>query len=139
MTAWLELKARFETLAAKHRHYVEFFERATEAYLITDTEGSIQEANGAAVDVLQRRKRDLRARPLAALVALDQRASFRSKLQALAARDPAAERSWRTIVLAPELRIAVRLSTRLIEGPQGPRGIAWLLEPQPESQPESQP
>ncbi len=135
MTAWLELKARFEELAGKHRHYFEFFERAPQAYLITDTQGCIQEANGAAVDVLQRRKRDLRARPFAALVAPDQRGSFRRKLQALAARDPAAERCWRTIVVAPELRIAVKLTTRLIEGPQGPRGIAWLLEPQPESQP----
>jgi PAS domain-containing protein len=131
MAALLELKARFEELAGKHRHYFEFFERAPQAYLITDTAGCIQEANGAAVDVLQRRKRDLRARPFAALVALDQRSIFRSKLRALAAREPGAERSWRTIVVAPELRIEVKLTTRLIEGPQRPCGIAWLLEPQP--------
>lgn len=131
MAACVELTARFEELAGKYRQYLEFFERSTEAYLITDTEGCIQEANGAAVDVLQRRKRDLRARPLAALVALDQRASFRSKLHALTVRDPAAERSWRTIVVAPELRLEVKLTTRLIEGPKAARGIAWLLQPQP--------
>src|SRR5258708_35137607 len=100
-TAWLELKARFEALAAKHRHYVEFFERATEAYLITDTEGSIQEANGAAVRALRRRKRGPRARPPAALVAPAQPARLRRQPHALAAGDPAAARSRRTIGRAP--------------------------------------
>src|SRR5438105_7382619 len=71
--AWLELNARVDDLAAMRQQYLDFFERATQAYLVTDRGGVIEEANGAAVDLLQRRRRELRRKPLATLVPLGQR------------------------------------------------------------------
>ena len=50
--AWLGLRARVEQLAAERQQYLEFFENAAEAYVVTALDGRIVEANGAAVDVL---------------------------------------------------------------------------------------
>src|SRR5258706_336704 len=71
MTAWLELKARFEALAAKHRHYVEFFEHATDACVITDTGGSVREANQAALELLGGTRDEIVGRPLRKLIQVE--------------------------------------------------------------------
>ena len=124
---WLELKAHVDGLAEERQHYVDFFEQSAEAYLVTDAKGVISELNGAAVDILQRRKRYLRGKPLAALVALEQRTQFRRRLIALVSGE-SAERTWRAIFESPELRTEVTLTARLI-GPAGRAdGICWLLQ-----------
>jgi PAS domain S-box-containing protein len=103
-------------------HYLELFESAPTAYLITDRAGTIEDANGAAVDLFQRRRRQLIGRPLAALIALDQRHAFRSRLRALGA----GEADWTSIAEAPGLRLAVKFSARLM-----PAGICWRAQAQP--------
>jgi len=126
---WLDLRAHVDQLAGERQQYQDFFEQASAAYVITDDYGTIADANGAAVDVLLCRKRYLRGKPLTALMALEKRSEFRQRLRALRERAPQAERSWRTIFVAPELRIEVALTARLIERPDGPPGgICWRLE-----------
>jgi PAS domain S-box-containing protein len=124
---WLELRAHVDRLAGERQQYQDFFEQASEAYVITDAHGTIAEANGAAVDILQRRKRYLRGKPITALIALERRSEFRQRLRALLGRSGQAA-GWRTIFVVPELRIDVALSARLIEGPSGAGGICWRLE-----------
>ena len=128
--AWLALRERVEELAGERQHYLDFFERASEAYLVTDLIGTIQDANGAAVDVLQRRKRFLRGKPLAVFIAEDQRREFRDRLHALAAPSAGAETSWRTAVVTSEARIPILVAARpsgRMRGGAG--GICWLLRP----------
>lgn len=124
---WHELKAHVDSLADERQQFLDFFENATEAYLVTDAAGTIVDANGAAVDILQRRKRYLRGKPMAVLVALDHRGEFRNRLQALA-EDPSAQRSWRCVFEALELRTEVELTTRRIERAGGVGGICWRLD-----------
>ena len=126
---WLDLQAHVDELAGEHQQYVEFFEQSPEAYLVTAADGSIVEANGAAVDILQRRKRYLRGKPFAALIALDHRPRFRERLRALLSGSPGAERSWRTVIVSPELRTEVNLTARLIGPPQARGGVCWRLDP----------
>src|SRR5216684_1191394 len=90
---WLDLKAQVDELAGERQQFIDFFEQSSEAYVVTDNDGTIEEVNGAAVDLLQRRRRFLRGKPFAVLVALDQRSEFRGRLSGLAA-----EGSWRTIL-----------------------------------------
>src|SRR5690348_14112496 len=97
---WLDLRAHVDRLADERQQYQEFFEQANEAYVITDVQGTIIEVNGAAVDILQRRKRYLRGKPITALIALEKRAQFRERLRALRERDTQAEPAWRTIFVA---------------------------------------
>ncbi len=110
--AWLELRARVEELGARRQQYLEVFEQAGVAYLITDAAGVIGEANGAAVDLLQRRRFALRGKPLAALVPLPERRRFRRFLGGLRAGGTGAP--WRSAVRSGssvrEVEIAVRRS-----------------------------
>lgn len=106
--AWRELRARVEELGAERQQYLELFERAGEAYLITDRLSVICEANGAAVDLLQRRRRALRGKPLASLVPLAERAAFRAQL----GRVGNERRAWRTLLLAGESVIEVDVTAR---------------------------
>jgi PAS domain S-box-containing protein len=126
--AWLQLRAHVDQLAGERQQYLAFFEQSPEAYVVTDAEGTIVDANGAATDILQRRRRFLRGKPLAYLVALDRRAEFRARLQRLLAGDPQAARTWRTVLEAPELRTEVTLTARVIERAGTVGGTCWLLQ-----------
>jgi PAS domain S-box-containing protein len=117
---WQELKTQVDELAGERQQYLDFFEQAAEAYVVTDNDGTIEEVNGAAVDILQRRRRFLRGKPFAVLVVLDQRSAFRQRLAALGA-----DGSWRTILEAWESRTEVALTARRIAAN---RGICWRLQ-----------
>jgi len=125
---WLGLEAEVDELAAERQHYIDFFEQASEAYLVTDLAGIIGEANGAAVDLLQRRKRELRGAALAAAVTLDHRPEFRRWLASLAGD---ALHVLRTVALAGGERIELELAARLIGTPPGAGGISWRLRAAP--------
>src|SRR5712691_4423715 len=121
---WSDLKAQVDELAGERQQYIDFFEQSSEAYVVTDNDGKIEEANGAAVDLLQRRRRFLRGKPIAVMVALDQRGEFRRRLRELT-DNPGAERSWRTIIEAWEMRTEVALTARRIGND---RGICWRVQ-----------
>lgn len=123
-TMWLELRAHVDQLAGERQHYVDFFDQSTEAYVVTDALGTISDVNGAAVDILQRRKHYLRGKPLAVLVALERRPEFRQRLALMQRTDH--EPGWRTVVLAPESRIEVEMTARRIGSSYG--GICWRLQ-----------
>jgi len=117
---WLDLKAQVDELAHERQQYLDFFEQSSEAYVVTDNAGTIEEVNGAAIDILQRRRRFLRGKPFTVLVALDQRRHFREQLNGLAT-----EGSWRTIIEAWETRTEVALTARRIGSG---RGICWRVQ-----------
>jgi len=123
---WRDLVERVDALAAERDQYVHFFERSPDAYVLTDAAGVIVEVNGAAVDILQRRRRELRERPLAAMIALDRRADFRGRITALAAGDVPAR--WHSVVESPGLRTDVVFTARLFRRTAGVAGICWLLQ-----------
>ena len=125
---WLDLRSQVDRLAGERQQYIDFFEQASEAYVVTDADGAIVDANGPAVDILQRRRRFLRGKPLASLVALDRRRDFRERLSSLARGQSRADATWRTIFEAPELRTEVMLAARRIERDGRFAGLCWRLE-----------
>ena len=128
LAVWLSLRAHVDQLADERQHYQHFFEQANEAYLVSDAYGTIAEANGAAVDILQRRKRYLRGKPITALIALERRAEFRRNVSTLLARAPGSQASWSSIVVAPGERTDVTFTARLIARASRVGGICWRLE-----------
>jgi PAS domain S-box-containing protein len=120
-SAWLKLRSFVDDQASQRQHYLAFFEHADAAYLVTDRLGTIVEANGAAVDLFDRRRSFLKGKPLAALVAPDERREFRRQLHALSR-----PRQWRSCFASQGRRIEVELRARPI--PES-RGIVWLLHP----------
>lgn len=125
---WLDLKAHVEQLADERQHYLDIFEQSPEAYVITEADGTIRDANPAAVDILQCRRRYLRGKPLATFVALERRPEFRTRLKALAARASPAEGCWRTIFVAAGERTEVTLTARPVERQGIVGGLCWRLE-----------
>lgn len=82
-----ELRAQAEGLASSHfeleaelRRYRGLFEQAPDAYLVTDGDGVIREANAAAAALLGVHGEALRGKPLALFVAGDDRRAFRALL-----------------------------------------------------------
>lgn len=119
--AWRALEARVDELGTERQQYLDLFERAGDAYLITDRDGVIREANGAAVDLLQRRRQALRGKPLAALVPLTHRMTFRGDLRKIG------KEGWsgRTLLRADESVIEVEVMAR-----SAPSGLlCWRLRP----------
>jgi PAS domain S-box-containing protein len=114
--AWFQLKAHVDRLARERQHYLDFFEQAGEPYLVTDRDARIVEVNGAAVDLFARRRRHLRGKPLAALIAPECRRDFRTRLRALPVGD------WTT-----RLTVAGRRRDVTVKARRAPSGICWLL------------
>ena len=100
---WLSLRAHVDQLASERQQYLDFFEQSQEAYIVTDPTGTVVDVNGAAVDVLQRRRRHLAGKPIAAMVALDRRLEFRSRMRRIADGEPGAVRTWNTVFESPGL------------------------------------
>lgn len=128
---WLSLKAHVDQLAGERQQYLDVFEQSQEAYVVTDAQGTIVDANGAAVDALQRRRRSLSGKPIAAMVALDRRAEFRSRLRRVAEGEAGAARSWNTVFESPGLRTDVTVTLRPIEREGTLKGLCWLLQARP--------
>ena len=74
-------------LEAERQRYLELFEFAPDAYLVTDTEGIIQEANHTATVLLNIPQHYLIGKPLAVFVPEVDRLHFRRELNLLKGRD----------------------------------------------------
>jgi PAS domain S-box-containing protein len=120
-SAWLQLKSFVDDQASQRQHYLDFFENAEAAYLVTDRDGRIVEANGAAVDLFDRRRHYLKGKPLAAFVAPDERREFRRQLQGISR--PV---QWRSCFATQGRQFEVELRARPM--PEA-RGIVWSLHP----------
>ena len=119
-TAWAKLQSRVDELASERLHYLDFFEGAEAPYLVTDTHGHILEANGAAVDLFNRRRQHLRGKPMVVLIAPADRREIRARMLRLSGAA-----SWQGAIESGGRRVAVEFSARPIPG----RGICWRLRP----------
>lgn len=129
-----ELRQQNETLAesrealeAERHRYRDLFHFAPEAYLVTDPDGLVREANRAAAALLGVREQALVGKPLAVFVAPGARRGFLAQLAHL----PAAERleDWE-LRLHPRRRgpVETAVSVAAVRGRDGVvEGLRWLL------------
>ncbi|MBV9850940.1 MAG: SpoIIE family protein phosphatase [Armatimonadetes bacterium] len=111
----------------EHRRYQDLFDSAPDAYLVTNIDGRILEANRAAGRLLGIQSRHLARKPLAAYVTLESRQDFRSRLRQMQQEDARAE--WE-VVLRPRRGAALpaALSVSAVRGRDGaPIGLRWLV------------
>jgi len=92
---WVELQAASDVLAAERQRYAEFFEFAPDAYVITDPQGEVREANRAARELLGAKPGELEGAPLPAFVPEAERAAFRARLVAARGRPEADVEHWK--------------------------------------------
>jgi PAS domain S-box-containing protein len=128
-TLWEELRLRADELASERQRYSEFFDYAPDAYLVTDSQGSIRDANLAAAELFGARASALRGKPIVSLVAEAERREFRNQLLRAGAQLDGEVRAWRS-VLQPREGTPLAVHIRVRAMPVADGGLAplcWLL------------
>ncbi|MBI2209571.1 MAG: PAS domain-containing protein [Deltaproteobacteria bacterium] len=90
-----ELKHQNEELARERYRYSDLFDFAPDAYLVTDPEGTIREANQAAVKLFHCPQNFLIGKPLAVFVADREHNAFRTRLAGLKVDAAEKVEDWR--------------------------------------------
>jgi len=124
-----ELFATRQALEAERQRYRDLFEFAPDGYLVTDADGTIQEANQAAAHLLGVRQDFLAGKPLVVFVASEAHRAFSAYLARLHDGHPERVAEWQTTVQprgGPPF--PVTLTTGRICDPKGHLvGLRWLL------------
>ncbi|HYX13928.1 MAG TPA: PAS domain S-box protein [Nostoc sp.] len=114
-------------LESERQHYQELFEFAPDAYLVTNREGIIQEANFTAVKLLNVSKQFLMGKPMINFVPLEERQHLRTELIELSQSDRVKELLIRLQQHHGELFDAA-LTVAVARNPQGKAtSLRWVL------------
>ncbi|HEU0014438.1 MAG TPA: ATP-binding protein [Longimicrobium sp.] len=129
-----ELRVTAEELAASHleldaerRRYQELFQLAPDAYLSTDLNGVVREANFAAAALLDAAPARLAGKPLGVFVAPHARRDFRGRVTA--ARELGRLDEWETAIKPRRgAEVAAACTVRLVRDAGGePAGLLWIV------------
>ena len=122
-----ELLIMRDAVDSERRRYEELFEFAPDAYLVTSLEGTVEEANQTASDLLNTPKKALVGKPLIAFLPPDSRPAFRSFLNHLTL-GPAGRIVETAMIPHRREQIDVSLTVALALNYSGrPVGVRWLL------------
>lgn len=117
---WEELRGQAALLVRENKRYAEFFEFAPDAYLITDSDGTIREANQASLELLRSARDEVVGRPLSEYVAEEDRGAFLTRTVAPV--------SWRARLRTREGVTAAQFRVRPIALKRGgASGFCWLI------------
>jgi len=130
-----ELQVQYEQLAATRseleldrRFYQDLFDLVPEAYLVTNSQGVIQNANQATANLLETSQKFLPQKPLILFVAETDRKSFFSKLdQTLKSKQP---ETWEIQLISRGQKIFLaEIVTSLINNPENNSvtEVCWLI------------
>lgn len=121
------LSEALENVAEEQKHYLDLFNFAPEAYLVTNLEGTIREANRRSAQLLEIEKEFLVDKPLSLYVVEEDRSSFRSELTRRLQEDSFQE--WEMCLKSREGQILhVACVVSAIRDRQGlPTGFRWAI------------
>ncbi|MGH1394111.1 MAG: helix-turn-helix domain-containing protein [Trichormus sp.] len=116
-------------LETERLHYYNLFEFAPDAYIVTSSEGIIQEANLAAAKLLNTSQHNLVTQPMINFIRIEERESFRNELNQLFESDRSKELVLR---LQPDNGepFDAALTVAVVRNQHGkPTSLDWLLRP----------
>ena len=129
---WEEMQAQGERMATQHQRYIEFFENAPDAYLVTDLFGNIHEANGNAARLLNTRQRSLILKPLQSFLGEEDREFMRTQLNVPELKASGETREWEgSVIPKGETPIPVCFRLRARAGGEAPVALYWLIRQLP--------
>ena len=127
---WEELEGQAERLLRESERYAEFFDYAPDAYLVTDAGGNIRESNRAATELFAASREELSGKPLASLMAEQDRVNFLSHFVGSVLGEPLHPATWQASIQARGKRVAAVISVRAIPlRRSGVAGLCWLIRP----------
>ena len=124
-----DLAAAHQLVAAERHRYQELFHFAPGGYLVTDLDGTIQEANNPAARLLGAAQRPLAGSSLLRSLSEADRDEFRRELDKLRSGEIERIQEWQTQVQgsAADL-VPVSLRAELVRDPEGnPAALRWLI------------
>ena len=122
-----ELITARDAIESERHRYIDLFEFAPDAYLITTREGTIREANEAAVQLFEIARRFLIGKPLTNYIIDEQRKAFRTELNSLTTADRIIEIEARLQVRSGK-RIDTAIKIAPISDLKGNlAGLRWLV------------
>jgi PAS domain S-box-containing protein len=129
LSLWEELQTQSDVLANERQRYAEFFEYAPDAYLVTEMQGEIREANRAARELLGANQDQLDGASLLAFVSEAERIEFRAFLVAARGQPDGEALQWAGSVctragraLPAELRVrSIKVRRKNADG------LCWLI------------
>ena len=127
-----DFAARVAEIERRAHHHEIVFKHSPVALLVTDTAGTIRDANAAAGGLLRRQCERLIGKPLSALIPRDERMEFRTALNRLTLTTAVSD--WRLELLRPT-DTPVRVSVTAQTAPglfDGLPGIIWTIRPMSE-------
>jgi two-component system cell cycle sensor histidine kinase/response regulator CckA len=124
-----ELADARELVEEERRRYQELFDDAPDGYLVTDPEGTIQRANGAAARLLDVRQDFLVGKPFAVFVARAAHRAFGDYLARLQDGHPERVAEWQTTIQprgGPSFPVTLTTG-RIRDGKGRLVGLRWLV------------
>jgi len=125
-----EMASSRQTLEDERCRYQELFDFAPDAYLVTDTEGIILDANSAAANLFNDSRSLLIGKPLAIFVSSEEHLVFRTRLVEITKRPDAAEtENWELIMLSGKrttFPVSITVG-KVIASRGGAVELRWLL------------
>ena len=124
-----EMAASRQTLEEERRRYQELFDFAPDAYLVTDLEGIILDANSAATKLFNASKSLLIGEPLAIYIRHEEQLDFRTRLAEMKKGTVVQKENWELDMLS-EKRITFPVSItvgKVIASSSGTTELRWLL------------
>jgi PAS domain S-box-containing protein len=125
-----ELRRQADELARERQRYLDLFNFAPQAYLVTDDSGTIEEANQAAVRLFNCPQHVLLKKPLVLFVPADERDAFRSRLAEVRVEGREKLDNWRIKIrprLGPDI-VAVATVGAIRDPLSRLIGLRWLLQ-----------
>jgi PAS domain S-box-containing protein len=123
-----ELMANRATVEAERRYYQDLFEFAPDAYLVTDLQGMIRQANRVAVKHFNCPRGILVGKPLTVFVSEAERQNFRTYLNSLRQLQRAQEIEWRLQRTTGEFFDAALTVVPLTDNPEAPGSlVGWSI------------
>jgi len=122
-----ELLATREYLEIERQRYQDLFEFAPDAYLVTDLEGKIREANRAACHLLNISQKFIIGKSLIVFIAEDERWTFRRELNQQRPKDRTQEFEVSLQPREGEVLTAALRVTPILDRQDQQVGLRWLL------------
>jgi PAS domain S-box-containing protein len=125
-----ELRAMHSELEESRQHYQGLFQFASYGYMITDTEGTLQEVNRAALNLLGLEERSAVGKDLAQFVARGSQKEFRRRLKKICKASEGSNQEWELKMLrgGQSASFTAALAVTPIHSGDGDvSGVRWLL------------
>ena len=126
---WENVQEQTDRLAQDRQHYADLFRLAPDAYVVTDSYGTIKEVNEAAQGLLRLSALRLVGKPLQLFISDEHRDLFRTSLNALLCQSVASAKTWWGALRRGEGTLSIEFTVAAIGDAAGDTRLCWVLRP----------